>query len=133
MSKWTQHRVLVAVPATDRTAAAKLWRFLDPDEGGELTFSEPNYRRDDADWHVACTQLERDTWAALRTAKAAELQRKARARKSRQRRGEALPAETDISRLHARLWIRRVLDGENPVDLLTQSGFTPIIPPDQET
>ena len=54
MTNWTPHRVIIAVPATDRLLARRLWRFLDPDEGGEETFAEPNYTRNGVPWLVAC-------------------------------------------------------------------------------
>ncbi len=118
--------MLIAIPATDRAAARFLWRFLDPDDGGEQTFDQPNWRRGGADRLVACTQLKTDLWPALRDARADGVEAKVLQRKARKRPAEALPSRSALAALRSRMFVARVADGQNPRAVLKKAGFVEI-------
>ncbi|HHH46043.1 MAG TPA: hypothetical protein ENK53_03420 [Thiotrichales bacterium] len=123
---WTPHRVLIAIPVTDRAAARFLWRFLDPDTGGEATFDQPNWTKNGAPWLVACTQLESDLWPALRDAMPDGIEAKVLLRRRRKRAAEVLPTRSALAALRSRMFVARVPDNEDPRALLEKAGFVEV-------
>ena len=123
---WTPHRIIIAVPAANRAAARFLWRFLDPDTGGEQTFDQPNYTRNGEQLIVCCTQLETDLWPALRDARADGVEAKVLLRRSRKWPAEVLPSRTELAALRSRMFVARVPDGQDPRAVLEKAGFVEI-------